>query len=170
MTREISAAGKAMESMDRPFDRVEIVFRRDSIAEGYRRKAERTLLASLHLLDAGKGGASQVKEAAVAAAKLGMRTSRYESYTEDRYARKILHEAEQFINSPPGHGVKAVWPPKNLSDMIGKDVIVETVTSDRWVGKLQRDGDRKYKIQMGTGTKSFGMNDVNRILLKRGAV
>jgi hypothetical protein len=160
---------KALESMDRPFDRVEVVFRRDPIAESHRRKAERTLLAQLHLLDEGKGGASKIKEAAREAATLGMHTSRYAAYTEDKYARKILTEAERFINAPPGGNVKMTWPPKKMADLIGKHVVVDTVTKDRWIGVLEKAGDRLFQIKMSTGTKKFGMNDVSRILQKKGA-
>jgi hypothetical protein len=165
-----TAAHKAMESMDRPFDRVEIVFRRDPIAESHRKKAERTLLASLHMLDEGKGGATKVKEAAAAAAKLGIHTKRYESYTEDKYARKILTEAQaRFMNAQAGRNVKLDWPPKDLSKLVGKSVIIETVTNDRWAGTLGRKNDRLYTIKMTTGTKVFGMNDVRRIMQKTGS-
>lgn len=167
------AVKSAMEGLDRPFDSVDIVFRRNPVAESKRRKAERTLMGTLHLLAEGKAKSIDVRKAAKVAARLGMKTSRYIEYTDDRYAQKILTEAqrvaEQFINAPPGGDVQPTWPPKKLRGLIGKQVIVDTVTNDRWVGTLRKGSARMFEIDMATGKKRFGMNDVKRILIKRGA-
>ena len=160
---------RAMESMEKPFDRVEVVFRRDAIAESERRDAEKKLLAALHLLDEGKGNSRQVREAANAAAKNGVRTARYESYTDDAYAKKMLTEAQALVEQSAGGPVTIIWPPAELSKHLGQHLIVESIFGDRWVGTLAQGPGRMYQIKTKSGTHKFSPNDVNRILAKPGA-
>ena len=160
---------RAMESMSRPFDRVEVVFRRDAIAEGERRDAEKKLLATLHLLDEGKGSGRGVRSAAHAAAKNGVLTARYESYTDDAYAKKILTEAQAVVEQSIGGPVSIIWPPAELSKHVGEHLIVESIFGDRWVGTLAKGPGRMYQIKTKSGTHKFSPHDVNRILAKPGA-
>lgn len=163
------AVHKAMESMDKPFDRVEIVFRRDAVAESERRDAEKKLIAALHLLDEGKGSAKQVRGAAHAAAKNGLLTSRFESYTDDRYAKQVLTEAQQLVENVVGGPVEVIWPPARLSEHVGDHMIIETVFGDRLVGTLAKGPGRMFQIKTRSGTHRFSPHDVNRILRKPGA-
>ena len=162
-----AAVRKAMESMSKPFDAVDIVFRRTPVQEAKRRKAEREVIATLSLLDEGKAKSADVRKAAVRAAKLGVKTDRLAEYTEDRYAKKILEDAvtEQSV----GGSVSIEWPPKKLKGLLGKHVIVETRTDDRFVGTLAKGPGRLFQIKTRSGTHRFGMSDVTRILVKSGA-
>ncbi len=164
-----AAVHKAMESMDKPFDRVEIVFRRDAIAESERRDAEKKLIAALHLLDEGKGNSKQVRAAAHEAAKNGVLTSKLESYTDDHYARRVLTEAQNLVEMSVGGPVTLIWPPKELSKHIGAHLIVESIWGDRWVGQLAKGPGRMFQIKTRSGTHKFSPHDVNRIVLKPGA-
>jgi len=159
----------AMESMDRPFDSVEVVFRRNPLAESERRTAEKRLIAALHLLDEGKGDSKMVREAAHFAAKNGVRTARFIEYTDDRYAQKHLRDAEALVEQAVGGPVTIVWPPKNLGKHVGQHVIVESVFGDRWVGKLAKGPGRMFHIKTQSGTHKFSPNSVSRILVKPGA-
>lgn len=164
-----TAVHRAMESMNRPFDRVEVVFRRDAIAEGERRDAEKKLLAALHLIDEGKGSGRGVRSAAHAAAKNGVRTARYESYTDDAYAKRILNEAQAVVEQSVGGPVSIIWPPAELSKHVGEHLIVESIFGDRWVGTLAKGPGRMFQIKTKSGMHRFSPHDVNRILAKPGA-
>lgn len=164
-----SAVHRAVEAMERPFDRVDIVFRRDSVAEGERRESEKQLLAALHMLDEGKGGAKELRSVSHAAAKAGVRTTRYESYTSDRYAKQILTEAQALVEQGVGGPVTIIWPPRELAKHVGEHLIVESIWGDRWVGTLQKGPARMFQIKTKSGTHTFSPNDVNRILRKPGA-
>jgi len=167
----------AMESMDQPFDSVDIVFRRNPKTESVRRTAERKLIGALHLVAEGKGTSKTVREAATAAARLGIKPSRFKSYAADAYSRKVLESADKLTESAWSQGVNTpVWPASKLENLVGQEVIVETVTNDVWKGTLEKarvkEGQtgtkRMYQIQMQTGRKVFGPNDIKRILGKRG--
>lgn len=163
------AVHEAVNSMDKPFDRVEVVFRRDAIAESERRDAEKRLIAALHLLDEGKCKGRDVREAAHVAAKNGVLTARLESYTEDAYARKMLTEAQAVVEQSVGGPVTIIWPPAKLSEHVGQHLIVESIFGDRWVGTLEKGPGRMYQIKTESGTHKFSPHDVNRILGKPGA-
>ena len=160
---------KAMESMEKPFDRVEVVFRRDPLAESERRDAEKKLLAALHLLDEGKGSGRQVRGAAHEAAKTGVQTARFESYTDDAYAKKMLTEAQALVEQSVGGPVTIIWPPSDLSKHLGQHLIVESIFGDRWVGTLAKGPGRMYQIKTSSGTHKFSPHDVSRVLAKPGA-
>lgn len=164
-----SAVHRALESMERPFDAVQIVFRRDAVAESERREMEKRLLAALHLIDEGKGGAKELRSTAHEAAKNGVRTARYEQYTQDRYAQQILTEAQAMVEQSVGGPVTVIWPPKELESHVGEHLIVESIFGDRWVGTLQKGPGRMYQIKTRSGTHTFSPHDVNRILRKPGA-
>lgn len=177
LTRSIrGAVRKALESMQQPFDAVDIIFRRNPKLESARRVAERKLIGSLHLVAEGKARVIAVKEAAQRAAKLGIKPSTFKAYATDAYTVKVLESADRIVEGV-GTGVQMVWPPKNLDSCVGKQVIIDTVTKDRWVGTLEKaqvkEGQtgtkRMYQIKMSTGRKVFGPNDVSRILVKKGA-
>lgn len=171
-----SSVRKALESMEQPFDAVDIVFRRNPKVESARRVAERKLIGTLHLLAEGKGDAKGLKEAATRAAKLGIKPSRFASYAADAGTKKVLEKADQIAESAWSKGVATpTWPPNKLDKLVGQEVIVETVTNDVWKGTLEKakvkEGQtgtkRMYQIQMQTGRKVFGPNDIKRILGKR---
>jgi hypothetical protein len=153
------AVKKALESMDRPFDTVDIVFRRNPMSESKRRQAERTVMATLHLQAEGKARAAEVRKAAFEAAKLGIKTSRMVEYTDDRYSKQILAEEERRVQEE----VELIWPPKNLDEHIGQRLIVETIFGDRWIGNLAKGPGRMYSIKMDTGNKKFSAKDVRAI-------
>lgn len=168
------AIRRAMESMDAPFDAIDIVFRRDPKVESVRRVAERRLIGELHLVAEGKSqDVTNVTKAASRAARLGIKPSSFAAYAIDEQTREVLKKADRLAEGFWAPGVTTpVWPPKKLESMIGQEVIVETVTNDVWKGTLQRastkEGQtgtkRMYEIKMSTGRKVFSPHDIRRIL------
>ena len=163
------AVHEAVNTMDKPFDRVEVVFRRDVIAESERRDAEKRLIAALHMLDEGKGSGREVRAAAHVAAKNGVLTARLESYTADPYAKKMLTEAQAMVEQSVGGPVSLIWPPSELSKHVGQHLIVESIFGDRWVGTLAKGPGRMWQIKTKSGTHRFSAHDVSRVLAKPGA-
>ena len=153
------AVKKALESMERPFDAVDIVFRRNPMSESKRRHAERSVMATLHMQAEGKAHSADVRKVAFEAARLGIKTSRLAEYTDDRYSKQILADAERRVQEE----VEIIWPPKMLEGLVGQRLIVETIFGDRWIGNLKKGPGRNYTIEMATGKKKFSAKDVRAI-------
>jgi len=147
----------AMEGMERPFDAIDVVFRREPVQEATRAKHERAVIAQLALLAEGKVKISAVRKVAEAAHRVGVNVKGLSRYTEDSYAKNVMTQIAE------GQGGKPVWPAKKLSEYVGKKLIVETIYGGRYEGTLAKGPGRMYNIKMQSGVKRFGMSDVRAI-------